>query len=172
MSSPGVHMLQTSSTPSDTNKDETALAHGAFCADKKRTGFSHEIRLAATERSFPPITTMSDFASQCGHVGRRDRCVGVSSTCRPSQVHLPDRATPKRPKRILLRNGANIISLGAKHYVFDHPHWGNVAAQFAESRRCIRSCYEVMRLNERDLADMRLTSLDARSEMQKPFWET
>jgi uncharacterized protein YjiS (DUF1127 family) len=59
-----------------------------------------------------------------------------------------------------------------QHYVFDHPHWGNVAAQFAESRRCIRSCYEVMRLNERDLADMRLTSLDARSEMQKPFWET
>jgi uncharacterized protein YjiS (DUF1127 family) len=35
----------------------------------------------------------------------------------------------------------------------------------------VRSRYEVVRLSERDLADMRLTRLDAVNEVQKPFWQ-
>ena len=41
----------------------------------------------------------------------------------------------------------------------------------AEWRRRVQSRYELDRLDERDLADMRLTRLDALKEMQKPFWE-
>ena len=41
----------------------------------------------------------------------------------------------------------------------------------AEWRRRVQSRYELERLNERDLADMGLTRLDALNEMQKPFWE-
>ena len=37
--------------------------------------------------------------------------------------------------------------------------------------RRLQSRYEVERLSERDLADMRLTRLDAVKETQKPFWE-
>jgi uncharacterized protein YjiS (DUF1127 family) len=42
---------------------------------------------------------------------------------------------------------------------------------FAEWWRRVQSRYELERLSERDLADMRLTRLDALDEMQKPFWE-
>jgi len=41
----------------------------------------------------------------------------------------------------------------------------------AEWWRRLQSRYEVERLSERDLADMRLTRLDAVKETQKPFWE-
>jgi uncharacterized protein YjiS (DUF1127 family) len=51
------------------------------------------------------------------------------------------------------------------------PHWSKLAARFAEWWRRVQSRYEVERLTERDLADMRLTRLDALNEMQKPFWE-
>jgi len=64
-----------------------------------------------------------------------------------------------------------MISLCASVTCFDRPHWSNLAALFAEWRRRVLSRYEVMRLSERDLADMGLTRLDARNEMQKPFWE-
>jgi uncharacterized protein YjiS (DUF1127 family) len=51
------------------------------------------------------------------------------------------------------------------------PRWSKLAALFAEWRRSVQARHEVVRLSERDLADMRLTRLDARNEMQKPFWE-
>ena len=51
------------------------------------------------------------------------------------------------------------------------PHWSKLAALFAEWWRRVQSRYELERLSERDLADMRLTRLDALDEMQKPFWE-
>jgi uncharacterized protein YjiS (DUF1127 family) len=51
------------------------------------------------------------------------------------------------------------------------PHWKKLAELFAEWRRRVQSRYEFERLNERDLADMRLTRLDALNEVQKPFWE-
>ena len=46
-----------------------------------------------------------------------------------------------------------------------------LVALFAEWRRRVQSRYELERLSDRDLADMRLTRLDALDEMQKPFWE-
>jgi uncharacterized protein YjiS (DUF1127 family) len=46
-----------------------------------------------------------------------------------------------------------------------------LAALFAEWWWRLQSRYEVKRLSERDLADMRLTRLDAVKETQKPFWE-
>jgi uncharacterized protein YjiS (DUF1127 family) len=51
------------------------------------------------------------------------------------------------------------------------PRWSSLMALFAEWRRRVRSRYGLERLSERDLADMRLTRLDAANEMQKPFWE-
>jgi uncharacterized protein YjiS (DUF1127 family) len=49
--------------------------------------------------------------------------------------------------------------------------WKKLAELFAEWRRRVQSRYELEQLNERDLADMGLTRLDALNEMQKPFWE-
>jgi uncharacterized protein YjiS (DUF1127 family) len=46
-----------------------------------------------------------------------------------------------------------------------------LAALFAEWWQRVQSRYEIERLTERDLADMRLTRLDADKETQKPFWE-
>ena len=46
-----------------------------------------------------------------------------------------------------------------------------LAVLFAEWWRRVQARYEVERLSERDLADMRLTRLDAVKETQKPFWE-
>ena len=40
-----------------------------------------------------------------------------------------------------------------------------------EWRQRIRLRYEVERLTEQELADMRLTREDARNEVQKPFWQ-
>ena len=40
-----------------------------------------------------------------------------------------------------------------------------------EWRQRIRLRYEVERLTERELADMRLTRGDALNEVQKPFWQ-
>jgi uncharacterized protein YjiS (DUF1127 family) len=51
------------------------------------------------------------------------------------------------------------------------PHWKKLAELFAEWRRRVQSRYELERLDERDLADMGLTRLDALNEVQKPFWE-
>jgi uncharacterized protein YjiS (DUF1127 family) len=48
--------------------------------------------------------------------------------------------------------------------------WSTLAL-LAEWWRRLQSRYEVERLSERDLADMRLTRLDAVKETQKPFWE-
>ena len=49
--------------------------------------------------------------------------------------------------------------------------WSKLKALLTEWRRRISFRYEVGRLGEHDLADMRLTSLDAFIEAQKPFWE-
>ena len=40
-----------------------------------------------------------------------------------------------------------------------------------EWRQRIQLRYEVERLTERELADMRLTREDAHNEVQKPFWQ-
>ncbi len=51
------------------------------------------------------------------------------------------------------------------------PLYSGLAALFAEWWRRAQSRYAIERLSERDLADMRLTRLDAVKEAQKPFWE-
>jgi uncharacterized protein YjiS (DUF1127 family) len=51
------------------------------------------------------------------------------------------------------------------------PPWSRLRALFTEWRRRIRLRYEVERLTERELADMQLTHLNARDEVQKPFWQ-
>ena len=65
-----------------------------------------------------------------------------------------------------------MISLGIGVVRLDRlPRRTNLAAMIAEWWRRVQSRYEVERLSERDLADMRLTRLDAVNETQKPFWE-
>jgi uncharacterized protein YjiS (DUF1127 family) len=49
--------------------------------------------------------------------------------------------------------------------------WSNLQTVFTEWRHRIQFRDEVERLNERDLADMRMTRTDAFNEMQKPLWE-
>ena len=44
-------------------------------------------------------------------------------------------------------------------------------ALLTEWRQRIRLRYEVERLTEQELADMRLTREDALNEVQKPFWQ-
>jgi uncharacterized protein YjiS (DUF1127 family) len=46
-----------------------------------------------------------------------------------------------------------------------------LAALFAAWWQRVQSRYEVARLSERELADMRLTRLDIVQETHKPFWE-
>jgi uncharacterized protein YjiS (DUF1127 family) len=49
--------------------------------------------------------------------------------------------------------------------------WSKLALLFAVWQQRLQSRYQVERLSERELADMRLTRLDSVSETQKPFWE-
>ena len=61
--------------------------------------------------------------------------------------------------------GVGVVRLGCL------PDGSQLAALFAEWRRRVQARHELDRLSDRDLADMRLTRLDALDEMQKPFWE-
>jgi uncharacterized protein YjiS (DUF1127 family) len=52
-----------------------------------------------------------------------------------------------------------------------HPHpLRRLWVLLTEWRQRIRLRYEVERLTEQELADMRLTREDAFNEVQKPFW--
>jgi len=51
------------------------------------------------------------------------------------------------------------------------PRWSQLQPLLTEWRQRIRSRCELERLSERDLADMRMTKLDAFNETRKPFWE-
>jgi uncharacterized protein YjiS (DUF1127 family) len=51
------------------------------------------------------------------------------------------------------------------------PLWSKWAALVAVWRGRDRFRCDVERLSERDLADMRLTRLDAVNETEKPFWQ-
>jgi uncharacterized protein YjiS (DUF1127 family) len=62
------------------------------------------------------------------------------------------------------------LTIGVSHWRRS-PHWSGLAALVGEWRRRVRWRYELERLSERDLADMRLTPLEAANEAQKPFWE-
>jgi uncharacterized protein YjiS (DUF1127 family) len=65
-----------------------------------------------------------------------------------------------------------MISLGSGVARLDRlPLRTRLAVLVAEWWRRLQSRYEIERLTERDLADMRLTRLDAVNETQKPFWQ-
>jgi uncharacterized protein YjiS (DUF1127 family) len=65
-----------------------------------------------------------------------------------------------------------MISLGIGTVRFRRlPLWSRLAALVAEWRQRAYFRYDVERLSERDLADMRLTRLDAVKETEKPFWQ-
>jgi uncharacterized protein YjiS (DUF1127 family) len=51
------------------------------------------------------------------------------------------------------------------------PRWNELLALLVEWRQRVRSRYELMALNDRDLADMGLSRLDACNECDKPFWQ-
>jgi uncharacterized protein YjiS (DUF1127 family) len=65
-----------------------------------------------------------------------------------------------------------MISLGIGTVRIDRlPLWGKLAALVAAWQQRVQSRYDVERLSERDLTDMRLTRLDAVNETEKPFWQ-
>ena len=49
--------------------------------------------------------------------------------------------------------------------------WSTVRSLFAEWQQRVQSRFELERLSERDLADMKLTRLEIFDETRKPFWQ-
>jgi uncharacterized protein YjiS (DUF1127 family) len=49
--------------------------------------------------------------------------------------------------------------------------WSTVRSLIAKCHQRIQSRFELERLSERDLADMKLTRLEIFDEIQKPFWQ-
>jgi uncharacterized protein YjiS (DUF1127 family) len=49
--------------------------------------------------------------------------------------------------------------------------WSAARSLFAECQQRVQSRFELERLSERDLADMKLTRLEIFDETQKPFWQ-
>ena len=49
--------------------------------------------------------------------------------------------------------------------------WSTARSLFAEWQQRVQSRFELERLSERDLADMKLTRLETFDETQKPFWQ-
>jgi uncharacterized protein YjiS (DUF1127 family) len=78
----------------------------------------------------------------------------------------------KRPMISLGIISLGIISLGIGILrVGRLPLWSKLAALVAAWRQRAQFRYDVERLSERDLTDMRLTRLDAVNETEKPFWQ-
>ena len=50
------------------------------------------------------------------------------------------------------------------------PQWSELRAVFIEWRQRVRSRYELMMLDDRELWDMGLTRGDVDNEVNKPFW--
>jgi uncharacterized protein YjiS (DUF1127 family) len=48
--------------------------------------------------------------------------------------------------------------------------WSELQAVFIEWRQRVRSRYDLMMLDDRQLRDVGLTRSDARNEASKPFW--
>jgi uncharacterized protein YjiS (DUF1127 family) len=48
--------------------------------------------------------------------------------------------------------------------------WSDLRAVFIEWRQRVRSRYDLMMLDDRQLRDLGLTRSDARNEASKPFW--
>jgi uncharacterized protein YjiS (DUF1127 family) len=57
------------------------------------------------------------------------------------------------------------------HFFRDASWWSTARSLIAECTQRIQSRFELERLSERDLADMKLTRLEIFDETQKPFWQ-
>jgi uncharacterized protein YjiS (DUF1127 family) len=65
-----------------------------------------------------------------------------------------------------------VMSLIVSDHSFRHAScWSTVRSLFAEWQQRVQSRFELERLSERDLADMKLTRLEIFHETQKPFWQ-
>jgi uncharacterized protein YjiS (DUF1127 family) len=65
-----------------------------------------------------------------------------------------------------------MMSLIVSDHSFRHAsYWSTVRSLFAEWQQRVQSRFELERLSERDLADMKLTRLEIFHETQKPFWQ-
>ena len=65
-----------------------------------------------------------------------------------------------------------MMSLIVSDHSFRHAScWSTVRSLFAEWQQRVQSRFELERLSERDLLDMKLTRLEIFDETQKPFWQ-
>jgi len=65
-----------------------------------------------------------------------------------------------------------MMSLIVSDHSFRHASWwSTVRSLFAEWQQRVQCRFELERLSERDLADMKLTRLEIFDETQKPFWQ-
>jgi uncharacterized protein YjiS (DUF1127 family) len=65
-----------------------------------------------------------------------------------------------------------VMSLIVSDHSFRHAScWSTVRSLFAEWQQRVQSRFELERLSERDLLDMKLTRLEIFDETQKPFWQ-
>jgi uncharacterized protein YjiS (DUF1127 family) len=71
----------------------------------------------------------------------------------------------EKRKRPMVSLGIGTVRIGRL------PLWSKLAALVVAWRQRAQFRYDVERLSERDLTDMRLTRLDAVNEMEKPFWQ-
>jgi uncharacterized protein YjiS (DUF1127 family) len=71
----------------------------------------------------------------------------------------------EKRKRPMISLGIGILRVGRL------PLWSKLAALVAAWQQRAQFRYDVERLSERDLTDMRLTRLDAVNETEKPFWQ-
>jgi uncharacterized protein YjiS (DUF1127 family) len=136
---------------------------------QKYAAFSHQIRLAATERkpdcnhdnvSFRMAIRMlaEKIASHFAGVPPVTGAWAELDYTDGEEAELAGKR--KRP----------MISLGIVRFRCP-PLWSKLAALVAAWRQRAQFRYDVERLSERDLTDMRLTRLDAVNETEKPFWQ-
>jgi uncharacterized protein YjiS (DUF1127 family) len=65
-----------------------------------------------------------------------------------------------------------MVSFIVSDHTFRDPSWwSTVRSLIAECHQRIQLRFELERLGERDLADMKLTRLEIFDEIQKPFWQ-
>jgi len=65
-----------------------------------------------------------------------------------------------------------MMSAIVSDHCFRHASWwSTVRSVFAACQQRVQSRFQLERVSERDLADMKLTRLEIFDETQKPFWQ-
>ena len=143
-------------------------------ADKNARHCRIKSGLRPPNPSLTPITTTSACGWQHGRSAEKiagiqrsfagvspvtGRCTGLN------YISCGEAGLAEKRERVMISLGIGTMRVRRL------PLWSKLAALVAAWRRRDRFRCDVERLSERDLADMRLTRLDAVNETEKPFWQ-